>query len=487
MKKLFLALFILLLLFVAYLFYNTYNFESTQLEVDAVELTPIPDGAVDRFVEAISIRTISFEDEADFDSTQFKKFNEFLEGYYPLAHENLEHTIFSEFSHLFHWKGKDPSLKPIILMAHIDAVPIATPAAWSVHPFTDGLVNDTIYGRGAMDCKFGVLGLMESTEQLLRESFTPERDIYISLGHDEEVSGGRGARKIAQHLKELGVDPHFVLDEGMAITDGLVPGISGPTAIIGIAEKGYLSLELTVAMAGGHSSTPEKESSIDVLSKAVSNVKANPCPRTLTPVLQAFMDKTGPEMDFKAKFVFANSKIFKSLILGEMEKLTSGNASIRTTTSPTIFEAGIKDNVIPTSARAVINFRIIPGETIEDVMAHVNKVVDDERVKVEILNEGFNPSPVSPVDNSQYESIERSIKQIFPDIKTTPNLVLGATDSRHFTILTDNVYRFSPFKISSENLTCFHGIDERVPRSEFEDGIRFYRQLIKNGSSHLQQ
>ena len=483
MKKLFLALFILLILFIAYLFYNVYNFKSSQLEVDAIEATPIPEGAVSRYVEAISIRTISFEDEADFDSTQFKKFNAFLEGYYPLAHSELEHRRFNEFSHLFHWKGKDQRLKPIVLLAHIDAVPIATPAAWSVHPFTDGLVNDTIYGRGAMDCKFGVIGIMESVEQLLREGFAPNRDIYISLGHDEEIGGPRGAVEIAQYLKSKSVDPHFVLDEGMAITDGLIPGIDGPTAIIGIAEKGYLSLELTVAMEGGHSSTPQKESSIDVLSKAVSNVKENPCPRTLSPVLSAFMDKMGPEMDSKAKFVFANRKIFKSLILNEMEKTNSGNASVRTTTSPTIFEAGIKDNVIPTAARAVINFRIIPGETIDDVIAHVHKVINDDRVNVEILNKAFDPSPVSPVDNSQYESIDRSIKQIFPNIKSTPNLVLGATDSRHFTILTNNVYRFSPFKVSPKNMSCFHGIDERVPRSEFENGIRFYRQLIMNGSN----
>jgi len=482
MKKLFLAIFILLLLFVAYLFYNTSNFKSTQLEVDPVAVTPIPDGAIDRYVESISIRTISFEDEADFDSTQFKKFNEFLESYYPLVHSELDHTTFSEFSHLFHWKGNGQSLKPIILMAHIDAVPIATPAAWTVHPFTAGLVNDTIYGRGAMDCKFGVIGIMESVEQLLREGFLPNRDIYISLGHDEEIGGLRGAVKIAQHLKDKGVVPHFVLDEGFAITDGLIPGVDGPTAIIGIAEKGYLSLELTVAMEGGHSSSPQKETSIDVMSRAVSNVKENPSPRTLSPVLNAFMDKMGPEMDAKAKFVFANRKIFKSLILDEMEKSNTGNASVRTTTSPTIFEAGIKDNVIPTAARAVINFRIIPGETTKDVIAHVAKVINDDRINIEILKEAFEPSPISPVDNSQYESIDRSIKQIFPNIRSTPNLVLGATDSRHFTILTDNVYRFSPFKVSPENLTCFHGIDERVPRSEFEDGIRFYRQLIKNGS-----
>jgi len=483
MKKLFLALFILLLLFIVYLFYNVYNFKSTQLEVDPVAVTPTPEGAVDRYVEAISIRTISFADEADFDSTQFKKFNTFLEDNYPLIHSKLEHKTFSEFSHLFSWTGTDSSLKPIVLMAHIDAVPIATPSAWTVHPFTAGLVNDTIYGRGAMDCKFGVIGIMESTEQLLREGFQPKRTIYISLGHDEEVLGPRGAVKIAQHLKDKGVEAHFVLDEGMAITEGMLPGVEGPTAIIGVAEKGFLSLDLTVAMEGGHSSTPPKETSIDVLSRAVSNVKEHPCPRVLNPVLDAFMDKMGPEMGFKAKFVFANRDVFKSLILDEMEKSTSGNASIRTTTAPTIFEAGIKENVIPTSAHAVINFRIIPGEITEDVIAHVNKVINDERVKVEIFNEGSNPSPVSPSDNEQYQNIERSIKQIFSNIKTTPNLVLGGTDSRHFTCITSNIYRFSPFKISPENLTCFHGIDERVPRSEFENGIRFYRQLIKNGSN----
>jgi len=482
MKKLLLALFLLFILFVAYLFYNAINFKSVQLEVDPVEASPIPVGAVDRFVEAISIRTISFEDEADFDSTQFKKFNEFLEGYYPLIHSELQHNIFSEFSHLYRWQGKDQNLKPIVLMAHIDAVPIATPAAWSVHPFTAGLVNDTIYGRGAMDCKFGVLGIMESVEQLLREGFAPNRDVYISLGHDEEIGGKRGAVNIAQYLSDKGIEAQFVLDEGMAITQGMIPGIEGLTAIIGIAEKGYLSLELSVATEGGHSSTPSKETSIDVLSRAVSKVKENQCPRLFNPVLNSFMDKMGPEMGTKAKFVFANRGIFKNLILDEMEKSNTGNASIRTTTSPTIFEAGIKDNVIPTYARAVINFRIIPGETIDDVIAHVNEVVNDERVKVEILNEAFNPSAVSPIDNSPYENIERSIKQIFPNIKSTPNLVVGATDSRHFKSVTKNIYRFSPYIVSPKNLTCFHGIDERLPRTVFENGIRFYRQIILNGT-----
>ena len=482
MKKFFLSLFVLLLLFIAYLFFNVYNFTSSQLKVEGVPHGPTPVGAVDRFVEAVSFRTISFADEADFDSSQFKQFNLFLENSYPQIHEQLTHTVFSEFSHLYHWKGSDPNLKPIILMAHLDVVPIASPRAWSVHPFTAGLVKDVIYGRGTIDCKFGVVAIMETVEQLLKEGFNPKRDIYISLGHDEEVLGKRGAFKIANHLKEKGVEAHFVLDEGMAITKGLVMGVEAPVALIGIAEKGFISLELNIAMAGGHSSTPAKETAIDVLSTAVSKVKANPCPRSFNPVIKGFMRKIGPEMDFKAKFVFANRAVFNSVLLNEYEKTGSGSGTIRTTTAPTIFEAGIKENVIPTMARAVINFRIIPGETQEDVIEHVRKVINDDRIKIEKLNEGSDPSPISPIDNDQYEIIERSIKQILPEIKSAPYLVLGATDSRYFNILTPNVYRFSPFIMTADNLTCFHGIDERVPKSEFENGIRFYRQVILNAT-----
>ncbi len=480
MKKILLTLFVLLLIFIAYLFFNVYNFTSNQLAVEGIEKVPTPVGAVDRFVEALSFRTISFEEEADFDSSQFKQFNLFLENSYPLIYGQLEHTLFSEFSHLYHWKGSDPTLKPIILMAHLDVVPIASPRAWSVHPFTAGLVDEVIYGRGTMDCKFGVVAIMESVEQLLKEGFNPKRDIYISLGHDEEVLGRKGAHKIAQYLKNKGVEAHYVLDEGMAITEGLVMGVESPIAMIGIAEKGFISLELNIAMAGGHSSTPAKETAIDVLSTAVSKVKANPFPRSFNPVIKAFMNKIGPEMDFKAKFVFANRRVFNTILLNEYEKTGSGSATIRTTTSPTIFEAGIKENVIPTTARAVINFRIIPGETQKEVIAYVRNLVNDDRINIEALSQGSDPSPISPVDTDQYEAIERSIKQILPEVKSAPYLVLGATDSRYFNILTPNVYRFSPFFINSKNLTCFHGIDERVPKSEFENGIRFYRQVILN-------
>lgn len=368
-------------------------------------------------------------------------------------------------------------------MGHYDVVPIASPAIWSVHPFTEGVKNDSIYGRGCIDDKGAVISILESIEQLLAEGFQPERSIYFAFGHDEEVSGKRGAAKISEYLKNSNIEMDFVLDEGGAITHGLVPGMEKNTAVIGIAEKGYVTFELSAQMVGGHSSKPASETSIDILALAISKLKQNPMPRKLTPALIAFMENLGPHLDFKGRMAFANQWLFKSLILNEYEKTNTGNASIRTTTAPTIFEAGIKENVIPTYSRAVVNFRILPGETIETVKEHIVRVINDKRITIEIKGQGFNPSPISPSDNDAYNLITNSIKDIYPNVITCPNLVIGATDARYYAKVSQNVYRFTPFKLTPKNINCFHGVDERISVKEFENAIRFYRQVILNGSS----
>ena len=368
-------------------------------------------------------------------------------------------------------------------MGHHDVVPIASPAIWTVHPFTEGIKNDSIFGRGCIDDKGAVISILESIEQLLKEGFQPERTIYFAFGHDEEVSGGKGAAKISKYFEESNIELALVLDEGGAITQGLVPGLEENIALIGIAEKGYVTFELESQMVGGHSSKPENETSIDVLATAISKLKQNPLPRKMTPVLSAFMNEIGPYMDFKVRMTFANTWLFESLILDEYEKSSQGNASIRTTTAPTIFEAGIKENVIPTASRAVVNFRILPGETIETVKAHILQVIDDERISVNVKGEGFNPSAISSTENDAYQVITKSIKEIFPDVITSPNLVIGATDARYYSKVSPSVYRFTPFKLTSKNINCFHGVDERISVEEFENAIRFYRQIIINGSS----
>ena len=482
MKKILLFLFLLLLIVIAIMIYRIISYQVEVESVDPIAKLTVDSKAKSNLAEAISIRTVSFENEEDFDSVQFQKFNDFLAETYPLLHQKAEHKVFSQYSHLFKLTGLNPTADPILLMGHSDVVPIASPAIWTFHPFTEGVKNDTIYGRGCIDDKSSMISILEAIEQLLREGFQPKKTIYFAFGHDEEVSGTRGAAVISKYLEDNNVKLDFVLDEGGALTQGLVPGIDQPTAVIGIAEKGYVTYELSTQMVGGHSSKPERETSIDVLASAISKLKSNPFPRKMTPVLEMFMEKIGPHMDFRSRLVFSNQWLFSSLILDQNEKSNQGNASIRTTTAPTIFEAGIKENVIPTASRAVVNFRILPGETIETVREHIVTTLDDERVTVEIKGDGFNPSPISPIDNEAYQLISKSILEIFPSTIACPNLVIGATDARYFTNLSPNVYRFIPIKLTPKNINCFHGVDERVPVEEFENAIRFYRQVIVNGS-----
>lgn len=482
MKKILLAVLLVLILIVCFIIFNTLTFKAEEFEVEAIQKHPVAEDAIDNMAEAISIRTISFENEEDFDSTQFDLFNKFLADKYPLLHEKSDHQIFSEYSHLFKLEGNNKEAKPIILMGHIDVVPIASPAIWSVHPFTEGIKNDTIYGRGSIDDKCATISILEATEQLLAEGFMPERTIYFAFGHDEENSGARGAGEIVKFLGAQDFKAEFVLDEGGAITKGLVPGIEQETALIGIAEKGYVTYELTVNMVGGHSSQPAEETSIDVLSNAISTLKKNRFPSKITPALEAFMDAAGPHMGFTARMAFSNRMLFTPILKKQYESSKQGNANIRTTTSPTIFEAGIKENVIPTSSRAVVNFRILPGETIETVKEHIVSTIADDRVTVEIKGNGFNPSPISPTDNQAFEIIKKSILEINPGVLTIPNLVIGATDARYYSALSNNIYRFAPIHLNPKNMDCFHGVDERISVEEFENSIRFYRQVILHGS-----
>ena len=483
MKKVLFGILAVLVIFMAFIIFNTLTFKSTQLKVEQIEKVQIPKNAIENLQGALELKTISYENPEDFDSVPFVDFNAFLSSTYPLADSLLNHQIFNEFSHLYEWKGTDASLKPIILMGHIDVVPIASPEKWSVDPFGAEIMDGKIWGRGTIDDKFSVIGIMEAIEMLLEEGFQPKRSIYLSFGHDEEVGGELGAVAIVNYLKKEGIEAEYVLDEGYAITQKLIPGMDPDVAMIGIAEKGSTTIEFTVDLEGGHSSQPAQETAIDVLSKAIYQLKEEPMKASISDAMAGFIDQLGPEMSFVNKMAFANKGIFEPLIIATYENASNaGNALVRTTTAPTIFEAGIKENVIPTSARALVNFRIIPGQTAEDVMTHAISVIDDDRVRAEFYGFNTNPSHVSPIDNWGYETINRSIKEIFDATYTAPNLVIAATDSRHFSPISQNIYRFVPYHINEQNIGTFHGIDEHILVEDYENAIRFYHQLILNST-----
>lgn len=484
-KKILLLSASILLIFIAYLVFNALNFKTTQLNSDPIEVLEINSSSKENFSKAIKIKTISPENTIDFDSIQFQHFTDFLIHTYPLVDTLLEKKIFNSFSFLYKWKGSDVSLKPIILMAHLDVVPVIkeNSASWKHAPFGGEIINNTIWGRGTIDNKIGVVGIMESLTLLLKDGFLPKRSIYIAFGHDEEIGGLKGASAIAKYLKEEKIEAEFVLDEGGSIVQKLIPDIEKEVALIGIAEKGFVSLELSVRIEGGHSSMPEKETAIDVLSNAIVALKKNPFPAALSPPIEEFIKNIGPEMPFINKLVFANKSILNSLITGIYEASASGNALVRTTTSPTIFKSGVKDNIIPRTASAIINFRIIPGETIATVTNRVNQIINDKRITIETGAFVSEPSKVSSTSSFGYKILHKTISEIYPTALVAPYLVVGATDSRHFNAISNNIYRFSAIKINKENIKSFHGLNERLPISDFEDSIRFYHQLIKNSTS----
>lgn len=465
-----------------YVLFRTLTLESKQIDAGPVEKFQITEATIQNLSSAIQIRTVSPENIAEFDSLEFNRFNAFLKKTYPLSDSLLNHQLINSYSHLFHWEGSDPLLKPVILMGHVDVVPVIKENRkfWKQEPFGGKIVNDTIWGRGSIDDKVGVIGIMESIERLLHKGARPKRDLYIAFGHDEEIGGKNGAKVIAEHLEEKKVEAAFIMDEGGVISSGMVPGIEKDVALIGTAEKGSVSVQLSIDLDGGHSSMPAGETSIDVLSSAIVKIRSNPFPAHISVPVEGFLRYLGPEMPFVNKMAFANKDLFQKMIIGVYEGAPSSNALIRTTAAPTIFTSGVKDNIIPVSARAIMNFRIISESSVKEVLQHVKKVVNDDRIKIQIINLSNEPSGVSGTDTPGFSIIHKTIAEVYPETLVSPYLMVAATDTRHFSSLSDQIYRFLPTRINKSNVNTFHGLNERISLSEFEDAVNFYTQLIKN-------
>lgn len=481
-KKILSFIIFLLVVFASYLLFNTLTFKSKQLKYAPTEKISIKDSSIHHLAEAVRIKTISPEDLNDFDSTQFHDLSLYLQKTYPLVEQHLNKSTINKFSYLYQWNGRNEQLKPVVLVAHSDVVPVPLEDLddWIAPPFNGEIKDGILWGRGTMDDKVSVIGILEAVEHLLSEGFMPNRTIYLAFGHDEEIGGINGAKAIVTHMKEKGIQPEFVMDEGFAITRGLVPGVLTDLALIGIAEKGFASLNLSIALDGGHSSMPNNETAIKVIANAITALEDNQFPSRITEPVQQFLEHTGPEMRFQEKLVFANSSLFESVILGIYQQTGPSRALVQTTMAPTVFNSGVKENVVPSTASATINFRILPGSSSEAVIDHVKSTLDDERIKVKLTPFHSNPSRVSSTNSKGYAIINQSIKEIFPDVITAPNLVIGATDGRYYGEICDDVYRFLPIRLNPDNIKAMHGINENIPVDEFDDVIRFYIRLIEN-------
>jgi carboxypeptidase PM20D1 len=367
----------------------------------------------------------------------------------------------------------------------MDVVPVESGSEqnWQHAPFGGGIVDGFIWGRGAIDNKSTVLGTLEAVEMLLAEGFRPTRTVYLAYGHDEEIGGKAGARAVAKLLRRRGVELEMVLDEGGVIADGVLPGISDPVALVGIAEKGFVSIELTVRVAGGHSSLPPAQSAVGIVSAAVAKLEQHQMPARLEGPTRLMFAQIGPRLPYPQRAIFANLWITRAMVVRKLVSTPTTNAMVRTTTAPTIFQSGTKDNVLPSYARAVINFRILPGDSIADVMEHVRRTIDDDRVQMNIGGRfTAEPSTVSSTDSQSFRTLERSIRSVTPDAVVAPYLVVVVTDARYYAGLSRNVFRFLPLRLNSRDLDRMHGTNERIGVREYHTAIRTYRELLINAA-----
>ncbi|MEX0945071.1 MAG: M20 family peptidase [Balneolaceae bacterium] len=484
-KKILLVLLGVVLTLVTIFLVNTFRLDHTQIEPGTLtQVNWDRNSMIDRFSRSIQYRTISGDDGDMRDTTEFYSFLDFIEEQYPLTHTRLAVRVFNDLTPVYHWAGSDPSLDPILLMGHYDVVPIDSTDidGWGYSPFSGEVADGYIWGRGTMDNKFNVMALLETIEYLLTNDFQPKRGIYLSFGHDEEIGGSDGARAVSRYFQDENIRLEYVLDEGGAVLDGS-DLVDKRTAMIGIAEKGYLSLELIARTQGGHSSAPPTEMAITKLSEAIGKLIGNQFPATLEGSTEEMFDAIASKLPFGIRVVYANRWATEGFMLKMMSSDPEVAPMVRTTIAPTILRAGVKDNVLPNEARAVVNFRILPGDTFETVKEHVERVITDDDITVREYGPIMvPPSRVSPINSSSYMMIQQTIMDRFQDLYVLPYLVSGATDSRHFSNVTDHIYRFAPIEMGIEDMRIMHGTNERIRIDAYTGAIDFYVHLIRRST-----
>ncbi len=432
---------------------------------------------------AVQIKTVSYPDEEMIDFGEFDRFHKFLEERYPLIHKTLEKENVARASLIYKWKGKNPALEPIALLSHQDVVPISdgTLDDWVHEPFSGYNDGEFIWGRGTLDMKNHLICLMESVESLIAEGFEPERDVYLCFGHDEEIadSENSGAKIIAELLRDRGIRLDSVLDEGGAILPVNIKGIiNAHIAGIGIAEKGYADFEITVETVGGHSSQPPKHSGLGELAQQIQRLENNQFKAEMMPFLKSLFENLGRRVSYPARLVTCNIKLLYPVLLNVLKQIPPAASLIRTTTAVTMASGSPAANVLPQRSSFIANFRAMPGTTTQDIENHIKKTVKGKNVTVKCLKKK-EASNFSPTDSRAFKVIEDITNAEIDDAVVAPYLVMGGTDACFYEIISDNVYRYSPFAVNTELLLCTHSTNERLPVSSVDSALRFFKRYIR--------
>lgn len=471
-----------IILLIAWMLFRTLRIQRTPEPVEKIEMSQAdPHLVSEHLSQAVQIQTISKPEMSVEDYQPFLEMHHWMETTFPLIAEKLEKKVINDYSLLYKWGGTDPRLKPVLLNAHMDVVPVDAQSRgdWKVDPFAGAIREGFVWGRGSLDMKCNLVSILEAIEMLLEAGFKPKRSIYLAFGHDEEISGFDGSLQIMEYLKGRGVKLAAMLDEGGMVSLGALAGVEEPLALIGITEKGYLTLRFIAECEPGHSSQPPRQTAVGIISRAVALIDDHPFPARIEYFLPT-LQKIGYVLPFKFQLAVANAGLLRPFMIRQLEGQRETNALIRTTHAATVVRGGIKDNVLPSSAEVEINLRLLPGDTIESVIERFEKIIADPRVKIEIEDErkAWEASSVAPIEGPPYRTLELVVRQIFGNVPTAPFVFLAATDSRHYQPICDNIFKFSPYLITPEGRKSIHGVNERISQAGLNRMVTFYTRLV---------
>lgn len=485
------ALAAFLLVIIGVVLYRTSHFAIQLPDDEPIPLAEIDGEEVARHIGlAIQLKTISNTDPAKVDPLPFEGLRNLLQVLYPQVDDHLTREVINGGGLLYTWQGTEPDLDPIALAAHQDVVPAneAADSGWTHPPFAGEIADGYVWGRGALDCKGSLISIMEAVNNLIRDGFAPRRTVYLLFGHDEECSGTHGAVALADILEARGVRLALLLDEGGSVTTSTLPGIESPVAMIGVTEKGHLSLKLKATTKPGHASTPSTPTAIGALSLAIATLENNPFPQHLD-MVEFMMSFVGAELSFMDRLMLANTWLFGGAVKRKLSQNPSTDANTRTTIAPTILRAGSAENVLPATAEALINLRIFPGETVRETYERIYDLVADQTLEVlpahgETLegDHTWEPTEISDIDSPQFRLLTRLAQSAYPEALVAPFMMNGATDSRHYSKLSHFIFRFSPILLSQEDQDTVHGVDERLSFENAARMVSFMQALIRTAS-----
>lgn len=438
--------------------------------------------AARRLSQAIGFQTVSHQDQAEDTPAEWDRLHAWLQTSYPAAHAVMRREVLAGHTLVYTWPGSDPALKPIVLMAHQDVVPVTpgTEKDWKHPPFAGVIADGAVWGRGAIDDKGSLVTLFEGMEALAKAGFKPRRMVIVVSGHDEEVRG-LGAQAAAAHLKAQGIQAEFVLDEGLAIVQDH-PLTGGPVAMIGLGEKGYATMTVTATAPGGHSSTPPKDTGTVTLSRALVAIAEHPFPMKLDGAALAMLQSLAPESGLPLRMAVANTWLFEPLIVSQIAATPAGAALLHTTIAPTMLRGSPKENVLPQDATAWINYRIAPGQTSAEVMAHTKAAVGDLPVTLAWVKTPAEPSPLSSTTSRGYGVLSTLVGDMAKG-PVAPGLVTAGTDSRYLAPVADDIYRFQPMRFTLAETAMIHGANERLTLDNLELAVQFYARLIATAAA----